>query len=1449
MLGWNRGTPVLVLSLCLGSAGCGAGTAAAVSGGGSSGGTASATPSISAFRVIAPKQPDTCRIEFILATDAPRPVAFYYQAPSQGERRIEAFPNPQTFGAGTYSLEWSFTDEVDLPDDGSFLDDVRVRAEVLGGSQELLAGANGGILGLGNDDPTVAFGTVLDELSGASSIPIAIADSSEDEVSIRVEYESATGWTPARPVGLPAELATPETWLTGVVAPAGGTELVFTWDSTFDLPGFDDQMRLRVLVADPVDAAATTEAEIRVDNNDPPVACLQGEFLLANTDRKEGIPIPYELINEEAGDELDVVLQWATDSGFPPLPDDPSLLRSLLDDDVAGKQFQVCRELPRMLGGRLRPRGASRVELPELASTAAELHARGVEGTELELMRPASVPRRVSDDWATNPLEEPVGAVPIEEGLQALVLDAPNSGIWRLSRIDLATGEASHLQTGIGLPSALVRERTGGADQILRVLVAFRRNGQWRIDRVELDPSGVERTELVAGKLRGELHGLVSFGSQTIVATVGDALVRINRPGAPEETQVVLADDLPGPRGLVRDPAREDALYLALRDAPVAGGFGDVVSFDLRGLTWTSVRAPAAGTPLFPEPTALTIDASGTTLSVLCSVGGEPELLALNTALAGHETAAIGRELRSGVSSMATDKEGVLVLSGTDGSIYAAGGVEQRRTIVSYDPATRVVSVDEPFRPSLRSEQAWRVAAPSGAKGVQPGATNVFLWDSSEAPSGGLVTLRVTPLDAEIGQGDQTLAAIDVSPRFAGESGPPVPASCGDDFDVCDFDADGDLDLVVQAGESIAVSIQSSPGTLASPVTLVEAGAPALGGFRVVDLDGDGFLDLLVERARQIEVYWFSGMPVLNTEPTVIDAEGATVRRVAAGDLDRDGLLDVVATSEDPLFAQDFELEVYRQSTPRVFEASRSLFSAPANEVRGASVEAIDHDGDGAVDVVLQHEAGVTLLWQDGPFQVSTTAVDLLSMVEVLFAYPFDGERDGDVDLVLSGRNGSSQDVNVYVRNVGGRSFISSPWAFDSIYAVDLDRDDDLDIVGSNQVLLSEGGAQPSTVASLDVVIQDLADFDGDGRPEAIVYQGCDLGLYTFDTGLTFVATPTVINPGFRSFVAGDLDQDGDLDTVSDGDRSNRQLAPRVFDPAVTVWGGQKGVNGQFTGLVDLDGDLDLDLMAGRWGATQDPGFPFGGQSVPYDQLYVRFQTSPADLSAYESVAGAPRVDNPAGVAVLDYDDDGDLDLVVANAARKNVRLFRHASTGFDGSYITLSQPDVIERPLALAVADLNNDARPDVASANEGSDSVTIFLARRGGFEEQAIEIDGEGAFPASIAAGDLDGDGLVDLVVAGSQILALYQRDGPTYERRLLDIGPASHVRLADIDKDDRLDVLYSQIPVAQLMLQRSPGRFVRIDTQVPSPSTGPFEVLDLDGDGDQDLLAPGTVYWGGQ
>src|SRR5574340_1817943 len=80
----------------------------------------------------------------------------------------------------------------------------------------------------------------------------------------------------------------------------------------------------------------------------------------------------------------------------------------------------------------------------------------------------------------------------------------------------------------------------------------------------------------------------------------------------------------------------------------------------------------------------------------------------------------------------------------------------------------------------------------------------------------------------------------------------------------------------------------------------------------------------------------------------------------------------------------------------------------------------------------------------------------------------------------------------------------------------------------------------------------------------------------------------------------------------------------------------------------------------------------------------------------------------PIGVLTADFNDDGKLDLVVANFSSQTVSILLGKP---DGTFQAHVEYTTGSSPIATTVADFNNDGKLDLATANQASGNISILL------------------------------------------------------------------------------------------------------------------------------------------
>jgi Tfp pilus assembly protein PilF len=256
--------------------------------------------------------------------------------------------------------------------------------------------------------------------------------------------------------------------------------------------------------------------------------------------------------------------------------------------------------------------------------------------------------------------------------------------------------------------------------------------------------------------------------------------------------------------------------------------------------------------------------------------------------------------------------------------------------------------------------------------------------------------------------------------------------------------------------------------------------------------------------------------------------------------------------------------------------------------------------------------------------------------------------------------------------------------------------------------------------------------------------------------------------------------------------------------------------------------------------------------------LYRNMGGSGADTTFADVTekTGIQQLNHPAGLTFLDFDHDGDVDLLVTGSAGSGATSNVLWRNNGNQTFTEWTAPTALGghgNTISAMLSDLNNDRAVDIAVA--GDQGVALFFnPREGNFVEQPLSPKEDLPPAVGLAILDFNKDGWMDLAVthAGAPGLTLWKNlDGKRFARVPLPLGDAKRawgVTAIDIDNDGWID-LAAVVETARgielrTLRNKGDGTFEDVTAKLgldkPLPPTARSVVaLDGDGDGDADLL----------
>ncbi|AWI24974.1 T9SS type A sorting domain-containing protein [Flavobacterium pallidum] len=539
----------------------------------------------------------------------------------------------------------------------------------------------------------------------------------------------------------------------------------------------------------------------------------------------------------------------------------------------------------------------------------------------------------------------------------------------------------------------------------------------------------------------------------------------------------------------------------------------------------------------------------------------------------------------------------------------------------------------------------------------------------------------------------------------------------------------------------------------------------------------------------------------------------------------------------------------------------------------GTELHLIDFDSDGDLDILGAMGNKFTIYKNtdgSGHFEVSQVFTLGTSYYE-LNAIPVDIDGDGDMDI-----------LGLHSTNSSGPTVYTLAWF----------ENNGLGNFANQQVISNNNALGSGSILHTD-------DLDGDNDQDIIIgHKNANKISWiknNGNAGFSALVTITTTAGGVTSIVTSDIDNDGDMDILSASENDNQVAwyentdGLGAFSDEIIITSDAVGSNALL--VTDIDNDSNADIVytgtneIGWIAATNNAttfGTPqmitnkvFGVKDVIYADLdgdgkkdIISASTEDDKVAWYKNLDGtgnfgpqiviARRIDSPDNVYTADFDGDDDIDVLVTSQDDAKVTWLENVNgIGFYGrEHIITESVDVGNVPPTSYPADVDGDGDLDVVIFKQ---PLLVWYENIDGHGNFAAEhtIDNLPAYVNLIRAGDLDGDGKIDIIcgVYNANKISWYKNSGSGNfgsEIIVMDTngnnGSLTSIEIADMDGDNDMDMIASSYNTDTWYFKNTngSGNFTSQYSSVFSRLWAVYPA-DMDGDGDKDIVGVSAMGGG--
>lgn len=682
-----------------------------------------------------------------------------------------------------------------------------------------------------------------------------------------------------------------------------------------------------------------------------------------------------------------------------------------------------------------------------------------------------------------------------------------------------------------------------------------------------------------------------------------------------------------------------------------------------------------------------------------------------------------------------------------------------------------------------------------------------------------------------------SFAPIDTVRYYDGQHGVFNPTS----ISYQDYDHDGNLDVIFLREYEIVMKKGNGDGSFSDEIIMYSQSEPRLISIsNFYDINDDGFLDLAISSFDLIRILHGSESGFNLVDETFFLTSGGKMQWM---DYNKDNRIDLVI-EEDKKIKINYNWATDLETFEVLFENFEHL----------VDFEFADIDFDEDFDLIVSTDQNLKIFKKNdadtfeeiykvesGYLDIEYGDINLNGFID--FIYNDDNEIYA---LLYDDQNNTYTQENI--TDDKAHINVSKPTL------IDLDNNNSLDVVFGNlygglSYLKNTGGAFQPTVdlieSGVTYITKGIKSFDvnNDGNTDLFIHGSGNQEVYLLNGSIEIIDHKYgLLDPDTADLIYVDVDNDGHEDAI----------IISMYGKIIVRWGSNDNsftelseyytTNYSETGFTfDLNSDGLLDIFYFR-------KLPNGTSHI----LYVMYGEGNRNFSEpvqWKYFSGFTEAN------IVDIDGDGENEILSIADFGNKIAWLEPSDTNFE-EYSTTNNvisPVTGDGIRGLATHDFNQDGFLDIVTANYTTTNVSLFLSNSlGGFVESSIELN---EHANAIQAFDYDGDKKSDLLITtelnGIEKLLIYKGDdNGAFEfliSKSLNTYSARHIDILDFEGDGDQDILVNGFDYSTFNLfENVNGEFQpNNDHGISNIGQGYKVFSDLNNDNKIDALSSSFVY----